>query len=216
MNRIIYPTSSYPLSGDLQSQPGSTDTAVVRIQGVPVTQVTFEGGEILTYDIESAAWVPQQITGAENLFLATPNGAAGQATLRAITPPDLPIATTTTPGAVYPDNSTITIDTTGKIKAVGSGGLGTEQIGVVTVSPNSSALNSVVVTFPTAFATAVNNVQITVCGIPRAGSPDLAVALVEAVSLTGFTILLQCPVPTGGGGVTFDQAVQVYWRALGN
>lgn len=207
MNRVIYPASSYPLSGDVQSQPGSPSTAVVGIQGVPVTQVTLGGGEVLTYDGTVGAWVPKQLA----------------------------IATVTSLGVIQPDGTTITIDpATGIISSAGGGGVARgalhsnsngkwwvwgdgviEQWGSVTVAPNSSNLSSVVVTFPTAFTTSVDGLEFTVNGTPRVSSADTATAQASSVLLTQVTVLLQCSVPTGGGGATFDQAVSVYWRAIG-
>jgi hypothetical protein len=48
-------------------------------------------------------------SGPANEILATPNGAAGAAALRALVAADLPVATTSALGAVKPDGSTITI-----------------------------------------------------------------------------------------------------------
>jgi hypothetical protein len=50
-----------------------------------------------------------QPTGTGNQIVATPNGSSGAAGLRVLVPADLPVATSSAPGAVKPDNSTITI-----------------------------------------------------------------------------------------------------------
>lgn len=63
------------------------------------------------------------LTGSANQILATPNGASGTASLRALAPADLPVATTSAVGAVQPDGTSITI-TGGVISAVGGGGGG--------------------------------------------------------------------------------------------
>ena len=48
-------------------------------------------------------------SGAPNLGVFTPNGSSGVSSLRAIVANDLPLATSSAPGAVKPDNSTITV-----------------------------------------------------------------------------------------------------------
>lgn len=58
---------------------------------------------------------------ASNSFLATPDGSTGILGVRQIAPGDLPLATTSTFGAVKPDGTTITISS-GIITAVGGGG----------------------------------------------------------------------------------------------
>jgi hypothetical protein len=60
-------------------------------------------------------------TGAANLIVATPNGSSGTAAPRAMVAADMPAATSSTIGAVKPDNTTITI-AGGVISSVGGGG----------------------------------------------------------------------------------------------
>jgi hypothetical protein len=61
-------------------------------------------------------------SGAANEVLASPNGSSGLATLRALVPADLPVATTSALGAVRPDGSSITISAGIISAAPGSGG----------------------------------------------------------------------------------------------
>lgn len=72
-----------------------------------------------------AEWVnvtpAQTATGEANLVFATPSGAAGEASLRALVPADLPVATGAAFGAVKPDGSSITI-AAGVLSAIGTGG----------------------------------------------------------------------------------------------
>lgn len=58
-------------------------------------------------------------SGAPNLGVFTPNGSSGVSSLRAIVANDLPVATSSAPGAVKPDNSTITV-TGGVISSTGN------------------------------------------------------------------------------------------------
>lgn len=58
MNREIYPGGLYPLSGDVQSTPGSPGALVIGIQGVPVNASQMNGGEVLEYSVDALAWVP--------------------------------------------------------------------------------------------------------------------------------------------------------------
>lgn len=58
MNREIFPGGAYPLSGDVQSTPGSPSVSVVGIHGIPVNSASFVGGEVLEYNPNANAWVP--------------------------------------------------------------------------------------------------------------------------------------------------------------
>lgn len=91
-----------------------------------------------------------------------------------------------------------------------------EAWGSISVAPNSTNQNSATIFFPTAFTTGVESISVNVVGFPRSGSTDSAeVILSGPPTLSIANIALQCSVPTGGGGVTFDQAVTVMWRAIG-
>lgn len=89
MNREIYPAGLYPLTGDVESQAGNTGVSVVGIQNVPVQPTAPDVGNVLTYDNTQGGWVPEP----------------------------LPIATTSSPGVVQPDGSTITITPAGVISS---------------------------------------------------------------------------------------------------
>lgn len=90
-----------------------------------------------------------------------------------------------------------------------------EQWGQIVVAANTLNLNSGTITFPTAFVSSVGSLQLSLDGLPRAASSEIATVQAGSVILTGASLDLQCSVPTGGGGVTFDQNVTVFWRAIG-
>lgn len=90
-----------------------------------------------------------------------------------------------------------------------------EAWGSLAIGPNSTNKNAATITFPTPFTAAVGSLDISVFGFPRSGSTDTADALISTLSLTSANVSLQCSVPTGGGGVTFDQNITVMWRAIG-
>jgi hypothetical protein len=87
--------------------------------------------------------------------------------------------------------------------------------GNIIVSSNGSAFNSANITFPIAFTIATPVVSASVLGAPRSGAPDVPVAEPNTVSSSGSLIHMQCPIPTGGGGATFDQSVTLLWTADG-
>jgi archaellum component FlaF (FlaF/FlaG flagellin family) len=58
MNREIYPGGIYPLQGDVQSQAGNVNVAVVGLQNIPLQSVTLLGGELVEYNVNSNQWIP--------------------------------------------------------------------------------------------------------------------------------------------------------------
>lgn len=58
MNREIYPGGIYPLTGDVESQAGNQPVTVVGLQGIPVEQTFFDGGEYLEYNPNTHQWEP--------------------------------------------------------------------------------------------------------------------------------------------------------------
>lgn len=61
MNReIVVPGGAgvYPLTGDVASTAGNPQVRVTGLQGVPVANPGFQGGEDLQYNINSNNWVP--------------------------------------------------------------------------------------------------------------------------------------------------------------
>jgi hypothetical protein len=90
-----------------------------------------------------------------------------------------------------------------------------EQFGSITIASTTTNKASGLVTYPTAFTTQVFAFEAYIVGVPRPASNDLASVQSATVGLTTSGIDLQCNVPTGGGGATFDQAVVVQWRAIG-
>ena len=55
-NSQIFPSSTYPITGDVQSAPGSPSVAVVAIQRFPVSATTPLSGQVLA-DI-AGVWTP--------------------------------------------------------------------------------------------------------------------------------------------------------------
>lgn len=243
MNRVIYPASAYPLSGDLQSHPGDTKTAVVGIQGVAVTQVTMQGGEVLAYDLQTNAWVPRKLastdlpvatastvgavmpdgstttvdasgkiianipatpSGPANQVFATPNGSTGSAALRPLVGGDLPTATSTDKGAVYPDETSITVDSNGKISVVGGGsGGGYPKV----IDSTSTAVQSANFThsYPTSLPAGVYRIQVwasvtQVNGTSGSSGLQATLSFTDAVTPVNYTICITSALPVGFTG----------------
>jgi hypothetical protein len=90
-----------------------------------------------------------------------------------------------------------------------------EQFGSITIAATMNEQAAGLITYPTAFATQVFAFEAYVVGLPKPASTRTATVQSSTVGLTTSGINLQCNVPTGGGGATFDQAVVVQWRAIG-
>lgn len=58
MNREIYPVSLFPIVGDVTSTIGNNSTTVQAIQGVSIDVTNLLGGEVLTYNPNTAKWTP--------------------------------------------------------------------------------------------------------------------------------------------------------------
>lgn len=61
MNReIVVPGGAgiYPLAGDVASQAGNRLVTVIGIQGIPVLNTLFSGGEVLEYNPNTNQWTP--------------------------------------------------------------------------------------------------------------------------------------------------------------
>ncbi len=210
--------SIYPLLGDIASKAGVSTVSVTGIQGIPVQQTFPTGGEVLTYDVT-----------VNNLILEAPiqqieletNGTANstQSLL------NLAAGTNVT---ITESAGTITIDaasgggiTRGALNTnangnwyVWSDGI-IESWGSISISPTTTAKATGTITFPLAYTTAVTGIDVSIVGTPRVASTDLADVLMSSLSLSSAGVDLQCSIPVGGGGATFDQTVQVYWRAIG-
>lgn len=220
MNREIVGgggASIYPLQGDIKSTPGSSLVSVTGIQGIPVQQTFPTDKEVLTYD------------GASNtLILEAP---VSQIELETNGTPN---STQTLLNIVAGTNMTIT-ESGGAVTFVANGSGATrgvlntnangnwwvwsdgiiESWGSLSVPPNTASVNTGVIVFPFAYTTAVQSIQVSIVGLPRLANADSASVQISGLSLTTAGINLQCSVPVGGGGVTFDQAVIVHWRAIG-
>lgn len=91
----------------------------------------------------SGTFSPTLKTQSANTFLAGPvSGSATAPTVRAIVPADVPLATSTTTGTVKPDNSTITVDSTGKLTATGGGGGGLGVLPAVRATGSTQSVAS--------------------------------------------------------------------------
>lgn len=98
----------YLLASDLANAPATVSAlGAVKPDG---SSVTISNGTI------SATPTPLP-SGAQNLIVASPSGASGIASLRALAPADLPVATTSLVGAVKPDGTTVTINGSGVISS---------------------------------------------------------------------------------------------------
>lgn len=220
MNREVVSgggASIYPLTGDIASKAGNTTVTVVGLQGIPVAQDFPTGGEVLTFDLASNTWIPtippsgitletngvtnstQTLLNLQGSASVTITEAAGVVTFTAVAGGASRSATTTNA------NGSFWTWTDGIIEAWGS----------ITVTSSGNAFNGATITFPTTFATAVQSLELTILGLPNSGSTDTADVQIQSISGSSAVINLQCNVPTGGGGTTFNQSVVVMWRAIG-
>lgn len=209
----------YPLVGDVKSTAGQGPVAVVGIQNIPVVPSFPTGGEVLTYDGTSntlSLEAPvQQIELETN---GTPNST--QTLLNIAEGTNITI--TETAGTVTINSSASGIVTRGPLLSnangqywVWSDGV-VEQWGHITLTANTTELNSGTITFPIPFPTFVDNVTLTLVGLPKSGQPFISEVQVNSQTLSNVLVSAQSSVAIGGGGSTFDQNVQVFWRAIGN
>lgn len=214
--------SVYPLTGDVTSTPGQGPVAVTGIQGIPVITSFPSGGEVLTYDGPSNTL--SLVTPAQQVELetnGTPNSVQNLLNLVA----GANVTLTEVAGAV-------TIDSTGGGGGIGRSAITTnangsyftwsdgliEQWGTITIAASGNDFSGGPITFPLTFPTAVQNVQVSLVGLPNSSSftDQASIQMTLAPALTGVSVQMQCSVPTGGGGVTFNQTTTVFWRAIGN
>jgi hypothetical protein len=92
-----------------------------------------------------------------------------------------------------------------------------EVWGTVNVPATGSQFATANITYPHNFTVAPVP-QLTVAGLPSpsAHANDLAEVCVNTFSTNGATVALQCSVPTGGGGASFDSTIMVGFYAIGN
>lgn len=226
MNREIVGgggASIYPLNGDVESTPGSTTVTVVGLQNIPVITSFPTGGEVLTYDgptntllLEAPlSQVELQTNGVDNSTQTLLNLVAGTN-----------VTLTEVAGAVTIDStggggsgigrSAITTNANGSYYTWTDGLI--EQWGSISIPSSGTNTSGGVITFPLTFPTAVMNVQVSLAGLPNSGSfvDQASIQMTAAAVVTGVSVQMQCSVPTGGGGTTFNQTTTVYWRAIGN
>jgi hypothetical protein len=68
-NQQIFPSSTYPAAGDLQTTPGSPSTTVVGLQMVPISAAAPSQGNLLTF--LSGLWTPSGVSGNNNSISVT-------------------------------------------------------------------------------------------------------------------------------------------------
>lgn len=225
MNREIATggASVYPLTGDVQSTPGNSGVVTIGLQGIPVQHSFPSGGEVLTYDGPTNSWLPE--TPSNTIALetnGTPNGS--QTLLNLVAGTDMTITDdgsgnvtfdATAAGGIT--RSAITTNANGSYYTWSDGLI--EAWGKISVPSSGTQFISSSLTFPNtggAGFTSLPNVQVTMNGLPNSGvANDIASVSVVGLSTAGAGLQLQCSVPTGGGGTTFNQTVEIDWRALG-
>lgn len=221
MNREIVGgggASIYPLSGDVKSTAGSSLVSVVGIQGIPFQHSFPAGGEVPLYDAPTNSWIPTIPPSAVVLKTnGTPNSTQTLLNLQAGTN----ITLTETAGTVLiaatalgTQRSATTTNANGSFWTWTDGII--EQFGSITIASSGTAFGGGTITFPTTFPTGIISMNVSIVGLPNSGSTDTADVQVATHTGSGAVVNLQCSVPTGGGGTTFNQSVQVQWRAIGN
>jgi len=68
-NQQIFPNTSYPGFGDIQTTPGSPATTVVGWQGVPLSATPPLNGQVEVYEVATNEWTPTSVTLLDNASL---------------------------------------------------------------------------------------------------------------------------------------------------
>lgn len=90
-----------------------------------------------------------------------------------------------------------------------------EQWGTFTIAPTGTFHGSGTWTFRLPYKSAPN-IQLTLVGYAASTNPDPNVCYAVSLATTGFTAVVSCAVPTGGGGSTITNTVTVSWRSIGS
>lgn len=210
--------SVYPLVGDVTSTAGQGPVSVTGIRNIPVNNSFPAGGEVLTYDGPSNSLsleAPvQQIELETN---GTPNSTQSLLNIAAGTN-----VTITEAAGVVTVNANSSSVTRGPLQSnangqwwVWSDGV-VEQWGHITLTATTTELNNGTITYPIPFPTFIDNITLTIVGLPKAGQPFISEVQINSMTLSNALVSAQSSVAIGGGGSTFDQNVQVFWRAIGN
>lgn len=221
MNREITTggASIYPLQGDVKSSAGNNTVTVVGLNTIPLGPGFPSGGEVLTYDgptntllLEAPVQqIELETNGSANSTQTLLNLAAGSNVTLTESAGTVTIASTGAGGAVT--RSATTTNSNGSFWTWSDGFI--EAWGEISIPSSGTEINGGTITFSTVFPTAVQSLQLTLVTLPNTGSFDIASVQAQSMTGSGAVINLQCSVPTGGGGTTFNQAVTVMWRAIG-
>lgn len=222
MNREIATggASVYPLTGDVTSNAGSAPVTVTGIQSIPVAASFPADQDVLTYDLASNNFVLQppnqqvelETNGVVNSTQSLLN-LQGSASVTIVESGGT-VTFTSSGGGGSVTRSATTTNSNGSFWTWSDGLI--EAWGSITLASSGSEQNGGTITFPTVFATSVQSIQLDIIGLPNSSSIDSASIQVQSLTGSGAVINLQCSVPTGGGGTTFNQAVTVMWRAIGS
>lgn len=90
-----------------------------------------------------------------------------------------------------------------------------EQWGTFTIAPTGTFHGSGAWTFHLPYKSAPN-IQLTLVGYAAATNPDPNACYAVSLTATGFTAVVSCAVPTGGGGSTITNTVTISWRSIGS
>lgn len=222
MNREIVGgggASVYPLIGDVQSTAGNAPVTVIGLRGILIEPSFPVNSDVLTYDETSNMWVPTPITGIELQTNGADNSTQTLLNLAdsasvTVSESGGTITFTATGGGGGVTRSATTTNANGSFFTWSDGLI--EQWGQISVTSSGNEFNTAVITFPTNFTVSPPNIELNILGLPNSGSStDTADAQVDTATGTGAVCKLQCNVPTGGGGTTFNQTVVLQWIARG-